>query len=84
MVLGATWAAERQLSGRQNNGMESDEVDSGHFERLGARTEMFFEQCFTAWGTWCANNPWLVLFIGTNLYMKFQTIDNCFLQKLLN
>lgn len=44
--------------------MDCDEVDSGYFERLGARTEIFFEKCFTAWGTYCANNPWLVLFIG--------------------
>lgn len=70
MISGATWAADRELDGRQNNGIDSDEVDSGYFERLGARTEIFFENFFTAWGTWCANNPWLVLFLGKQIYSK--------------
>ncbi|XP_055301385.1 NPC intracellular cholesterol transporter 1 isoform X4 [Sitodiplosis mosellana] len=61
---GGTWEGDPDLDRHQNNGMGSDEADSGYFERLGAHTEIFFEKCFTAWGTWCANNPWLVLFIG--------------------
>lgn len=65
--LGGTWEGEREINRRQNNGVDSDEINSGYFERLGARTEIFLEKCFTAWGTWCANNPWLVLFIGKKL-----------------
>lgn len=61
-ILGGDWEPEPKLDGNQNNG--PDEIDSGYFERLGARTEVFLEQCFSAWGKWCANNPWLVLFIG--------------------
>lgn len=44
--------------------MKCDEVDGDYFERLGAQTEIFFENCFRAWGTSCAKNPWLVLFLG--------------------
>lgn len=61
-ILGATWAGEPGIGVNRNN--ETDDADIGYFERLGARTEIFFEKCFTAWGTWCANNPWLVLFLG--------------------
>ncbi|KAG5682988.1 hypothetical protein PVAND_012302 [Polypedilum vanderplanki] len=38
--------------------------ESGYFEKLGAKTEHVLEQFFTAWGTWCANNPWKVLLLG--------------------
>lgn len=41
-----------------------DEADTGYFERLGASTEVFFERCFTAWGTYCAEKPWFILFLG--------------------
>lgn len=61
---GGTWGRETEANGHRNNGISSDEVESGSFERLGARTEIFFEKCFTAWGTWCAHRPWLVLFLG--------------------
>lgn len=64
MILGTTWVGENGTSVRETSGLNSDESDTGYFERLGARTEIFFEKCFTAWGTWCANNPWLVLFFG--------------------
>lgn len=47
-----------------SNDMKCDKVDGDYFERLGAQTEIFFENCFTAWGTSCAKNPWLVLFLG--------------------
>jgi Niemann-Pick C1 protein len=47
-------------SGVADNEME----EIGYFERLGAKTEYFLERFFTAWGTYCANNPWLVLLLG--------------------
>lgn len=72
VILGATWAGEHDANARENGGLNADEVDSGYFERLGARTEIFFEKCFTAWGTWCANNPWLVLFFGENSFNNNQ------------
>lgn len=55
------------------NNTERDSVDAGLFERLGAKTEDFFEVFFTSWGTWCANNPWLVLFLGesSNLLIEY-------------
>lgn len=55
---------ERSENTNQSSGHDNKEDDSGYFERLGAHTEIFFEKCFTAWGIWCANNPWLVLFLG--------------------
>lgn len=63
-VIGATWEGDHELGAQENQTIERDEIDSGYFERLGARTEIFLEKCFTAWGTWCAKNPWLVLFLG--------------------
>lgn len=44
----------------------SDE-DSGYFEKLGAKTETFLEKYFTIWGTYCANRPWLILFLGKSI-----------------
>lgn len=64
IFLGTTWDGDQELGAHENPVIEHDEIDSGYFERLGARTEIFFEKCFTAWGTWCAKNPWLVLFLG--------------------
>lgn len=68
MVLeftGGTWEGEQELNTHNSaNNTEQDDSDAGYFERLGAKTEDFFEVCFTSWGTWCANNPWLVLFLG--------------------
>lgn len=47
------------------SGMADNEMEEiGYFERLGAKTEHFLERAFTAWGTWCASNPWLVLLLG--------------------
>lgn len=43
---------------------ENELDDSGYFERLGAKTESFLENFFTAWGTYCASNPWKVLLMG--------------------
>ncbi|CRL00931.1 CLUMA_CG014455, isoform A, partial [Clunio marinus] len=45
-----------------SNDNEMDE--SGYFERLGVKTETFLEKFFTAWGTYCANNPWKILLLG--------------------
>lgn len=33
-------------------------------ERLGASTDSFLERVFYKWGKFCADNPWLVLFLG--------------------
>lgn len=75
MILGGTWAGEPGIGVNRNNGIGTDETDIGYFERLGARTEIFFEKGFTAWGTWCANNPWLVLFLGKiQIYHNRQTL----------
>lgn len=61
---GGTWEGEQELSQHPNVVITVDEIDTGYFEKLGANTEMFFERCFTAWGTYCAKNPWLILFLG--------------------
>lgn len=61
---GTTWEGEQELNQHPNVVKADDETDSGYFERLGANTELFFERCFTAWGTYCAKNPWLILFLG--------------------
>lgn len=34
-------------------------------ERLGADTDSWLERIFYRWGKFCAENPWLVLFIGS-------------------
>jgi Niemann-Pick C1 protein len=43
---------------------DNEMEESGYFEKLGAQTEHFLEKIFTAWGTYCANNPWQVLLLG--------------------
>lgn len=65
-MAGATWAGDQEHGVQDSPAIGRDEVYSGYFERLGARTEIFFEKGFTAWGTYCAKNPWLILFLGTN------------------
>ncbi|GLG97656.1 hypothetical protein R5R35_004762 [Gryllus longicercus] len=42
------------------------QIDSSatFLERLGAETDRKLEQFFRWWGTYCASNPWLVLFLG--------------------
>lgn len=61
---GGTWDGDQEL--RQHpSGMPDDDIeDSGYFERLGAKTELFLERFFTVWGTFCAKYPWRVLFMG--------------------
>lgn len=34
-------------------------------ERLGANTDSYLQTFFRYWGWFCAENPWLVLFVGT-------------------
>lgn len=46
------------------DGLASADEDYGYFEKLGAQTETVLEKYFTIWGTLCAKNPWLVLFLG--------------------
>lgn len=61
---GATWDGDQELSSQPQEVVYANDVDFGFFERLGSQTEEFFERFFTAWGTYCAQNPWLVLFFG--------------------
>ncbi|XP_060521524.1 NPC intracellular cholesterol transporter 1 isoform X2 [Cylas formicarius] len=42
-----------------------DEYESSSFiERWGANADSFLQKVFEAWGTFCAEKPWLVLFVG--------------------
>lgn len=51
--------------------------EAGYFERLGAKTETFFEKFFTAWGTFCAENPWQVISMSKyRLHMNSVKVDN--------
>lgn len=62
---GGTWEADQELSQHPSAITSSLDADgSGYFERLGATTETILEKYFTIWGTYCANNPWFILFLG--------------------
>lgn len=65
---GTTWEegdGDHELNTNPNAIISSaDDEQSGFFERLGARTELFLGQFFTAWGTKCARNSGIVLFLG--------------------
>jgi Niemann-Pick C1 protein len=63
-ISGATWENDQELRAHPGGMPDDDIEDSGYFERLGAKTERFLEKFFTAWGTYCASHPWLILFIG--------------------
>lgn len=40
------------------------ETTASFIERLGANTDTYLQRFFEAWGTRCADRPWLVLFLG--------------------
>lgn len=62
---GGTWDGDQELSQHPNAATASyNDEDIGYFERLGANTETLLEKYFTIWGTYCANNPWFILFLG--------------------
>jgi Niemann-Pick C1 protein len=64
VFTGTSYDNEQELRAHPS-GLPDNEMDeSGYFERLGAKTENFLEQFFTAWGTYCAGNPWKVLLMG--------------------
>lgn len=44
---------------------------SSILEKLGANTDTFLQKFFQKWGTMCAENPWLVLFIGMCAVVAF-------------
>ncbi|KAJ8965133.1 hypothetical protein NQ314_004358 [Rhamnusium bicolor] len=37
---------------------------SSFIERLGANTDSYLQKMFECWGTFCAERPWLILFLG--------------------
>lgn len=61
---GNSYEHEQELRAHPSGMPENELDDSGYFERLGAKTESFLENFFTAWGTYCASNPWKVLLMG--------------------
>ncbi|XP_055643175.1 NPC intracellular cholesterol transporter 1 isoform X2 [Toxorhynchites rutilus septentrionalis] len=60
----ATWDGEQELRPHPSDIHGDDKIESGYFERLGAKTESALEKFFTAWGTTCAKHPWIVLLLG--------------------
>lgn len=51
-------------AGVGNDREDSEEHQSSTLERLGAGTEASLQKFFRWWGTFCAENPWPVLFVG--------------------
>lgn len=47
-----------------NKSVENYDKPSSFIERLGANTDAYLQKFFEKWGTYCAENPWLVLFFG--------------------
>ncbi|XP_050298712.1 NPC intracellular cholesterol transporter 1 isoform X2 [Anthonomus grandis grandis] len=43
------------------------EASSSFIERLGANTDTYIQMFFEKWGTFCAERPWLILFLGSLL-----------------
>ncbi|XP_055614441.1 NPC intracellular cholesterol transporter 1, partial [Uranotaenia lowii] len=60
----ATWDGEQELRPHPTSVHGDEDTESGYFERLGAKTETALEKFFTAWGTYCAQHPWIVLLLG--------------------
>ncbi|XP_056644165.1 NPC intracellular cholesterol transporter 1-like isoform X3 [Diorhabda sublineata] len=50
-----------------NKSPEDYEKVSSFIEKLGANTDTFLQFIFEKWGTFCAERPWLVLFLGACL-----------------
>lgn len=64
IFAGNSYEHEQELRAHPSGMPENEMDDSGYFEKLGAKTENFLENFFTAWGTYCASNPWKVLLMG--------------------
>lgn len=62
--LGATWENEQELNTHPSAIISLNDDESGYFEKLGAQTETVLEKFFTIWGTYCAQKPWFILFLG--------------------
>lgn len=75
---GNSYEHEQELRAHPVGMPETDLEDSGYFERLGAKTEKFLENFFTAWGTYCASNPWRVLLFGklTSIKRNYPNLIN--------
>nr|CAH7739264.1 unnamed protein product [Callosobruchus chinensis] len=47
-----------------NKSSEEYEKPSSLIEKLGANSDLYLQKFFEKWGTYCAQKPWLVLFLG--------------------
>ena len=72
---GATWEGDQELNTHPSAIISLNEDESGYFERLGARTETVLENFFTVWGTYCANKPWFILFLGIRIKKKLNKLN---------
>jgi Niemann-Pick C1 protein len=64
-ITGTSYENEQELRTHPSTIINNDvDEKTGYFERLGAKTENYLERIFTAWGTFCADNPWQILLLG--------------------
>ncbi|VEN41344.1 unnamed protein product [Callosobruchus maculatus] len=47
-----------------NKSSDEYEKPSSFLEKLGANSDLYLQNFFEKWGTYCAQKPWLVLFLG--------------------
>lgn len=65
IYLDSNWEAEVVgLQDMQATTAREAYLDTGVFERFGARTELMTQRAMEKLGRYCATNPWFVLFIG--------------------
>lgn len=62
--IGAMWEGDQEMRASPVIVGAIDDRESGYFEKLGARTETCLELFFSKWGTYCAERPKMILFIG--------------------
>jgi hypothetical protein len=76
-LIGTSYDNDHELRAHPS-GLPDNEMDeTGYFERLGAKTETFLEKFFTAWGTFCAENPWKVISLSESAnHESFLMISN--------
>ncbi|CAH1984193.1 unnamed protein product [Acanthoscelides obtectus] len=63
----ASEAAHELDSHSINKSSEDYEKPSSFIEKLGANTDLYLQRGFEKWGTYCAQKPWLILFLGACL-----------------
>lgn len=64
-MLGVTSEIGHELDTHSINKMPGEyETSSSFLEKLGANTDSFLQKTFEKWGTFCAERPWLILFLG--------------------